>query len=207
MNRLAARVVLILCSATIAAPVYAEDPQILFPGGAQDVDIPDYEASSKDINYLGLHKVDGRYLLAKTTVSYASGAISSSLDNPIAYIRSKTLHEGEVLPANVHWNDKNLLPFASETKIQISLKGQDYYLFEDKSSYFLIGAEGSSELYPGRDDLRIMWAGDLDGDGRLDLIINSDGDEGKNSISCLLLSSLAKKPRLLEEVACQFYSG
>lgn len=52
----------------------------------------------------------------------------------------------------------------------------------------------------------VMWIGDLDGDGEIDLII--DKSNTKNGQLCLLLSSVNKDPaNIAAEVGCQFFSG
>ena len=52
----------------------------------------------------------------------------------------------------------------------------------------------------------LFWAGDLDGDGEIDLIVYR-GDS-KNGQYCLMLSSANKKPDgIVHDVGCQFFSG
>jgi hypothetical protein len=87
------------------------------------------------------------------------------------------------------------------------LNGHIYFVQETKQGLSLTGPEGGSIIVPNRVSFYISWAGDLDRDGKLDLIVSSEDGDEKNSMSCLLLSSIAKKNKLVKEFACQFYSG
>jgi hypothetical protein len=57
------------------------------------------------------------------------------------------------------------------------------------------------------DQATVMWAGDLDGDGHLDLIISTDHEDGQSADTCLYLSSAAAKGQLVKQVSCQGFSG
>ena len=55
-------------------------------------------------------------------------------------------------------------------------------------------------------DTTLFWAGDLDGDGEIDLIV--ERSNSKNGQYCLMLSSANKNPdRIVADVGCQFFSG
>ena len=60
-------------------------------------------------------------------------------------------------------------------------------------------------LVSDREEASLVWAGDLDKDGKLDLILESSTD--KNSTYCLYLSGAAGPRALVKKIGCQFYSG
>ena len=167
-------------------------------------------------NYLALHKVDDKYFLTKTKVTYIPlndyegeevGNNTSNLSNVVAYIRDKNITSGEVTAAIVDWSGKSGKPRVTESKMKITLGNQTYFVYDTKGALALTRDGVNQEISPGRVSFAILWAGDLDGDGKLDLIIYSlDGDD-KNSEKCLLLSSIAKKPQLVKEAACMSYGG
>jgi hypothetical protein len=80
----------------------------------------------------------------------------------------------------------------------------DVYFTDGKRRTLVYGgsASGASCDHPA-----IRWAGDIDHDGKPDLLVDFDDDSQKNGSYCVLLSSRARKGELVRNVACQFFSG
>ena len=56
-----------------------------------------------------------------------------------------------------------------------------------------------------REEASLVWVGDLDKDGKIDLILESGTD--KNATYCLYLSDAVRPGALVKKIGCQFYSG
>ncbi len=84
---------------------------------------------------------------------------------------------------------------------QLAVEGHDVVLRSgDRKS--VAGREDADEY----EETDLLWAGVLDGDGQLDLIL--DRRNSKNGRTCLMLSSVNRKPgELVADVGCQFFSG
>lgn len=195
-----------LCFALCVATASADEAKILFPGSVLPDDLPEFGQDLKGSKFLALHRVGGKVLLSEARVTYNGNTanISSDIKDPIVYVRRIALELGEVQEAIIRGNRDR---YALESELEISLNDKTYTLYKKNRTYVLVGPKGESRLYPGRGFLRVVWAGDVDRDGELDLIIQAGGTDEKNEVDCLLLSSLAKRPNLVKEFACQVYSG
>ena len=86
---------------------------------------------------------------------------------------------------------------------EIAIEGHDVVL-RSGGRKSVIG--GVNEDLGDLSETTLLWAGDLDGDGDIDLIIQRVS--AKNGRLCLLLSSANKVPsRIVSDVGCQFFSG
>ena len=208
------------CSMFFPLYVFADDTKILFSGNSLPSDLPNNGKGLNGANFLALHKVGEGYFLSEAKIIYIShdddnGNVSSNIKNAIIYIRSRNIKSGEVPIATVDGSNQNIkvsLLRVSGKKIKISLGNRLYVIYEGKKGLIMTGRDGKSIISPGGSGLFntgffIIWAGDLDRDGKLDLIIHSQDVEEKSGMSCLLLSSIATKPQLVSEAACQLYSG
>jgi hypothetical protein len=176
-------------------------------------------------NWFALAVVDGRWLLEPTIVRAtqihdpvldAEGGksgirISSKHLNAVALLRGPALRAGKVATPNIRFTDK-----ASSNNItwrqplHIEFKGSNYRIMVAEGDIFL--AKGKqrtrlSDLTVSKDQdsdwsesASLQWAGDLDGDGELDLIISYSGYN--RSGACLFLSSMGFPNELVGHVAC-----
>ena len=225
----------IFCSMLFPLYSFADQTEILTPGNVISLDLPNNGKGLNGAHFLALHKVGEKYFLSDAKIIYTwdgdmLGNISSNIKNEIAYIRNRNIKSGEVSTARFVGSHKyfktiterlpgNKIKFStkpkinvtkvrvSEVKTKISLGNHIYFIYEGNNGLVLTGRDGKSIVSPGRVGYFIMWAGDLDRDGKLDLIVNSEDGAEKNGMTCLLLSSIAKKPQLVDEAACQFFSG
>lgn len=55
-------------------------------------------------------------------------------------------------------------------------------------------------------DWHVVWAGDLDGDGKLDLLVSAEDGEGRSHLN-LMLSTYAKGGEMVHTVASRAYAG
>lgn len=202
----------------LSTSIFAGDTKILLPGNVIELDL--FPESGKSLNgaeFLALHKVklDGEYFLTMAIISLAPVpgevvAVSSNIGNAIAFVRDKKIKSGAVLTATHEHGGTNKQVagiWLSKSTIQIQLGNRTYSIHETSPGLSLTGSDRKSRVLSDRVGFFIIWAGDMDRDGELDLIVNSEDGDEKNSSSCLLLSSIAKKPELVKLSSCQAYSG
>ena len=90
--------------------------------------------------------------------------------------------------------------------IKMNYKGMEYGLTMNKSGKItLYNGVLSTTLEEVRAGASLVWAGDLDKDGKLDLILETETEN--NATYCLFLSGTAGEKALVKKVGCQFYSG
>lgn len=159
--------------------------------------------------YLALHRIGEKFFISKTTVFQISidgefAELESKIDNVIVYIQGNTIQVGEALTAysgvSEDPNGKAVGVLVSGSPVKLEL-GTDVYFIGQGGSF--AGPEGRSAIRLSTWtlwDFFITWAGDMDHDGRLDLIVSATDE--KSGIECLLLSSVAKKPNHIGEAAC-----
>ncbi len=158
-----------------------------------DVGCLDYTASVKEVDgLLSLIKMEGlkekSLLSAKVLGKKDDGEDVEWLDEPTGWLG---VYNG--------WDKRSL---------EISFMGEKYFLkrkwinnFHDFQVYLQkddISQEIISETDVRSGDLRLIWAGDFDGDNKLDLLLET------NAVKHLFLSSFAKKKNLVEKVAQTF---
>ncbi|HEY6093842.1 MAG TPA: hypothetical protein VIU93_02705 [Gallionellaceae bacterium] len=198
-------VALVLCSIFFLTNAFGADAEILFPGNVITLDLH----NKKQINgarFMALYKIDGRFAVEEVVVSFGPSSnediteIVSSKKNTIALFRNTNIRSGDVQTVveglDVDKNSKKL-----------SLGSSSYVVRETQQGLSLGGPDGLSSIIGFGDVFHIIWAGDLDRDGKLDLIVYSSDAEGKGATSCLFLSSVADMGKLVKKMACQGYSG
>ncbi len=185
---------------------------VLRPGPVQDADIGDFKPSK---DWLALVQKNGHWALIPTTVTISDENISSSHSRAIALLHYRGLDPGSVESPDMNFSRRQALfniyrngrPSTLPRILKLKFRDQDYRIEIDAKTGDISLKSGaiSTVLDRERDDGSLIWAGDLNRDGKLDLIFSS-GDE-KNSTTCLFLSNEADKDKLVNKIGCQFYSG
>jgi hypothetical protein len=87
----------------------------------------------------------------------------------------------------------------------MNFQARSYKIHISQEQVFLTVGGKRMLLEKRANSVSVVWAGDLDGDGKLDFILDFDGD--KSATTCLYLSGLAENNSLTKRVGCQFFSG
>ncbi len=126
--------------------------------------------------------------------------VSEEIGNLLFLVRSEESHfaDGPVEPI-LFYTDK----LAADTSIVIEGQWEIYTLQE---GLFLTDGEVSqrlSDVYPNAygEGVSVVWAGDLDGDGRIDIVLNDEPHYAFKYFYRLFLSSEAEDGLLVKEVA------
>lgn len=202
------------------------EPAFLRPGTVLDEDIDVKRLSG---TWFAIHLNGGKWYLSKTTVAVAkdkNGTLNIRGKHPktIGLLRGTELTEGPVESASLIVN-------ANGNSNSFRFKGRHYKLvvqpvpfkyhsealnktFDNVRNdvYFSNGTDrtlvyGDSESGRSCDHPFVLWAGDIDRDGKPDIIADFDDDSQKNASVCAFLSSSAKKGRLIKNAGCQVFSG
>ena len=136
--------------------------------------------------------------------SYTGKSIEVSKKKPLLLIRSKWLKQGPIVQAEITGETVKFggkiftLDHKCNKKPNANgLKDCKVYLNNGISTQFVAStSEGESDLAK---TVFLEWAGDIDRDGKLDLILRVDWYN--NSSTQLYLSSQAKKTNLIKKVA------
>ena len=83
-----------------------------------------------------------------------------------------------------------------------SLENYSLELSKGQVSQELLAYSSTNDAIP-----TLLWAGDLDGDNRLDLVINATPHYAVSSAPTLFLSSMAKDGNLVQKVAIFIATG
>ncbi|MCP5467774.1 MAG: hypothetical protein H7A32_00710 [Deltaproteobacteria bacterium] len=141
--------------------------------------------------------------------------IKSKYDKAIGYFRSaelKQLRPGLVKASNQNFLEKSFYLEEKTLPLKIKFNNTEYSLtFKDNRVFLTKGSISTEISFLGDhnpdtpDDLkghhtRLLWAGDLDRDGFLDLIIENEAYN--TSERCVFLSSIAKSNALLGHFSC-----
>lgn len=172
--------------------------------------------------WLALTLNDGRWQLVPTEVRATrvfdavldaegekTGIRISSRHQAIALLRVPGVRAGKVDTPNMRFND-NAASIAPGRPLNMVFGENSYRLEASKSGVYLkkgaqrtrlpelaVSGGGNAEE---ADAATLQWAGDLDGDGALDLIVGYSGYN--RSGACLFLSSTAASGQLVGLVAC-----
>jgi hypothetical protein len=215
MYRLPIATLLIACSAA-SAQTQAYNWQLLIPGQYHSDEAP----AKPGLGWLALAPVGGVWRLepaiAKATLVHdavldgnddkTGVEISAGFADAIALLRVPGFTPGKVDTPNMQFKDKRR-QLASDAPLQISFKGREYSLHVIDSTVFLRSGDGSTALEglvagnaESEDTVALLWAGDLDRDGKLDLLLSTSGYN--SSGVCLFLSGKAQANGLVGLLAC-----
>lgn len=131
--------------------------------------------------------------------------IVSSRKNTLALLRRPYLTQGPLEVADNKIGESGL-PIEARAPVDIRFKGADYRIETKNERVFLVkGAQRTPiKTMLVRPDLQasvsLRWAGDLDGDGELDLMMSYSGYNVGGT--CLYLSSQKASGFLLKQVDC-----
>jgi len=196
-----------------------QPPWSLLIQSAQHGDYHGDEAPARPgSGWLALVRVQSQWHLLATSVSAervfdpvldADGEttglrIGSTHADAIALLRLPSLKPGMIAVSNL---DDARTPLAEAAPLAISFAGDEYVvevtgdevslrksLVRTRLDALTVGGPRSE------DSANVLWAGDLDGDGALDLLVNAFGSN--RSGTCLYLSGAATPGALVGLVAC-----
>lgn len=130
--------------------------------------------------------------------------ISSNREGTIALVRFDGIRGGKVDTPNMEFSVKN--PWAetrnNKLPLKIGFKGIEYHLETSDSSVYLKSGSQTTSLKFGEGDEHfesLVWAGDLDRDGKLDLLIRF---YRSGYVICLYLSGNASESELVKKMGC-----
>lgn len=180
---------------------------ILSPGKYQAADLDVFDFPAK--GWLALIVQDGHWELTPTSVSLNNETVSSDHPKALALLHHRSLKPGKADALNMKFSGARKLNISKDSQpnfFRLNFKGQDYRL-EITPAGMLVLKFGAiyTTLDSDRDDATIVWAGDLDRDGRLDLIVGTGTD--KNTRFCLFLSGSEGEHSLMKKIGCQLFSG
>lgn len=138
--------------------------------------------------------------------------ISSNQEGTIALLRFDGIKGGKVDTPDMKFNnEEELYPKIGKPPLKISFKKIEYRLEAFPSGLHLKSGSKASSLsdtkFDGLSDdfASLLWAGDLDRDGKLDLLISYNGDNWYSV--CLYLSSGASEGGLVQPMGCHMGIG
>lgn len=127
--------------------------------------------------------------------------------SPIFLVKNVTM----LMPGSVKTILSEPISLTSGTTLDLVLEAQRYQLqikpaaiSREQSNVLLVRGEMAQTLFPNMSNeeggFTVYWAGDLDGDGKLDLYVNASPHDNVES-KRLWLSSQAGKGKLVQEIA------
>lgn len=206
----------LLIAATCAhAQVKPSPPSLLIPGDYHGDEAP----HTLGPGWLALVPMAGGWRLvpAKAKVQrvydavldaegQATGARITAQTEAIALLRLPALRAGRVKTPDMRFKDVSR-PLSAAAPITMAFNGVPYRLGVKGSVVELRQGHASTLLADvavggpdGEDTASLLWAGDLDGDERLDLLVSYTG-YNKGGV-CLFLSSRAAPDALVGRVGC-----
>lgn len=205
-------------AAQTAAQAAAPDWQLLIPKQYHDGEAPLKPGNG----WLALVPVNGEWRLAASKVRVKRVTnpllkkeepktgieISAEEADTLALLKSSSLKIGKIATPNMKF--KNLKRKLSSKAIEIKFKAALYQLGANPSGVYLQLDKqkqilGELPVGSAARETSLRWAGDLDGDGKLDFLfaIQEIGRSG----SCVFLSSIADKGQLLKKLSCHLSVG
>jgi len=206
---------LLLATGTASAEVEPEPLSLLIPGDYHGDEAP----FSIGAGWFALVPTTGSWQLVPAQAKVerihdavldadgqATGVRITAQTDAIALLRLPDLHPGKVNTPNMRFKgiDK---PLSSASPIAISFNGSLYHVgVKDSQAYLRNGSR--TTLLPdivvggpeSDDSASLLWAGDLDGDGQLDLLVSYSGYNSGGV--CLYISSKAPGSALVHRIAC-----
>lgn len=186
--------------------------EFLSPWDVLREDVP--EGVVLDGNWLALHRKMTHWYVSQTQVAVFSedGIISLQLNvaDVVGLFRGVPLQEGAIEEATLIRNATNMVRSFYFRGSRYSLVVQER---EDRNQVYFSDGIRSVLVYGDPDSFRscrhpnIIWAGDIDRDGKPDLIADFDDDSEKNASYCVFLSAQPADGQFFRLSSCQFFSG
>jgi hypothetical protein len=137
--------------------------------------------------------------------------VTSNVKNAVALLRCKSLRQGRVDAANLTFPNGARVIEPGVDPLRFAFHGRQYTLRYTASGAVIAEGDGKRSVLhdfggstpPFRTTL--IWAGDLDRDGRLDFLMEFESDLGASF--CLFTSGRAKENELIGEAGCMNVSG
>lgn len=133
--------------------------------------------------------------------------ISSDHETALTLLRIPGIKPGKVDPPDMKFKSNPREISIAGGPLKISFKGADYVIEPTKAGIFLkkgtrqmLLAELPQENSENTNAASLLWAGDLDGDGQIDLLFSYSGENKFGA--CLYLSAGASKDALVRQAAC-----
>ncbi|KVC62353.1 hypothetical protein WI72_11310 [Burkholderia ubonensis] len=190
---------------------------VLQPTRISVADVGDAGDYPKD-GWLGLAPNRNYWALAPAHIRFEpvqwSGEVvdvTSNLDKAIALFHCKPLKAGKIETANLSFSngERQIEPRAKP--LRFGFRGRQYDLRYTASGSVTAEGDGKRSILhdfggstaPFRASL--IWAGDIDRDGRLDFLMEFESDIGANF--CLFTSGRARERELVGRAGCMEVSG
>ncbi|AOJ42529.1 hypothetical protein WJ23_32265 [Burkholderia lata] len=168
--------------------------------------------------WLGLIPEGHRWTLAPARVrfepSQPSGDIVDIKSDPskaVALFRCKSLRQGKVEAANLAFPKDGKAIEPGARPLRFGFHGRRYALRHTVSGAVIAEGDGKRSVlhdFGGSSppfSASLIWAGDLDRDGRLDFLMEFESDLGASF--CLFTSGSAKENELVGDAGCMYVSG
>lgn len=168
--------------------------------------------------WLGLMPDANRWKLASARVRFDSSQangdivdVKSDPGNAVALFRCKSLRPGRVDAANLAFPKDGRAIEPGGNPLRFGFHGRRYALRHTASGAVIAEGDGKRSVlndYGGSSppfSASLIWAGDLDRDGRLDFLMEFESDLGASF--CLFTSGSAKENELVGPAGCMVFSG
>lgn len=215
-------VLLVLLGVSTASTAFAQESEpdpclVLRPTQIAPDDVGE-AADYPGGGWLGLIPVGNRWTLAPASVRFEPSQpggdivdIKSNLGKAVALFRCKWLRQGKVDAANLAFPKDGRAIEPGASPLRFDFHGRRYALHHTASGAVIAEGDGKRSVlhdFGGGSppfSASLIWAGDLDRDGRPDFLMEFESDLGASF--CLFASGRAKENELVGGAGCMYFSG
>ncbi|KWE14773.1 hypothetical protein WL74_35635 [Burkholderia cepacia] len=212
----------LLVSLGASAPAFAQEGEpdpclVLQPTRIAPDDVGE-AGDHSGAGWLGLVSDGNRWRLAPARVRFEpvqqEGGIvdiQSDLKKAVALFRCKSLRPGKVDTANLAFPKDGTAIAPGADPLRVGFHGRRYELRHTVSGAVIVEGGGKRSVlhdFGGSSppfNASLIWAGDVDRDGRLDFLMEFESDLGASF--CLFTSRSAKENELVGAAGCMEVSG